>query len=229
MRDASSADAAALHIYISPFRKMTDAELERAAEIIIRHFGAEGHPAVLVFHNKERRNGSGSRHAHLVLGRVSPEGGVIESGFEKIKVETAARIIEFELDEPAMLGRHHKSIVNWLNNHGREDVADWLVGYHGNNPEKPISAASPRKRRKLDRIGIDLSLVRTEIREAWKTGGTNAVKKAGYQISKGTKSGILIVSKDGDEIGSLNRLVGNSYANHQQHVDASSNYSKETA
>lgn len=208
LRDSTKADSAALHIHLSPSRAMSDEELGRAADIVIRHFGGEGHPAALVTHEKERRDGDGHRHAHLVLGRVSPEGRVLEAGFEKIRLETAARIIEHELGEKPTLGRHHTSAVHWLRNNGRSDIADWLTSAHGPNPDKPTSTASPDKRQALARQGVNLADARAEIRDAWTSGGVEAVQEAGYSIEPGRKSGIFIVSRDGTEIGSLDRLTG---------------------
>ncbi|UES49920.1 relaxase/mobilization nuclease domain-containing protein [Roseibium aggregatum] len=208
LRDSTKADSAAFHIHLSPSRAMSDEELGRAADIVIRHFGGEGHPAALVTHEKERRDGDGHRHAHLVLGRVSPEGRVLEAGFEKIRLETAARIIEHELGEEPTLGRHHTSAVRWLRNNGRSDIADWLTSAHGPNPDKPTSTASPDKRQALARQGVNLADARAEIRDAWTSGGAEAVREAGYAIESGRKSGIFIVSRDGTEIGSLDRLTG---------------------
>lgn len=208
LRDSSKADAAALHIFLSPAREMTDDELKRAAEMVIAHLGAQGHPAALIIHEKERRDGNGHRHAHLVLGRVSPTGSVLESGFEKIRLETAARLVEYEMHEPPTLGRHHKSSVRWLRANGREDVASWLEAAHGRDPDRPTSAASPDKRQALSRRGVDLSEVRAEIRAAWAAGGAAAVRKAGYEIEPGRKEGLYIVTRAGAEIGSLDRLTG---------------------
>ena len=219
LRDASKADAAALHIPLSPSRMMTDDELVRAAEIVIDHLGAQGHPAIIVSHEKERREGDGHRHGHLVLGRVSPEGHVLESGFERIKIETAARIIEHELGEPAILGRHHASAVKWLRAHGRADVADWLEAAHGPNPDRPQSAASPEKRQALARQGVDLSEARATIRDAWTSGGAEAVRSAGFEIKPGRKSGVFVVSQDGIEIGSLDRLTGQKRADVREAMD----------
>lgn len=220
LRDASKADAAALHIPLSPSRMMTDDELARAAEIVIDHFSAERHPAVIVSHEKERREGDGHRHGHLVLGRVSPEGRVLESGYERIKIETAARIIEHELGEPATLGRHHASAVRWLRAHGRADVADWLEAAHGRNPDRPQSAASPEKRQSLARQSIDLSEARAAIRDAWRSGGAAAVRSAGYEIEPGRKSGVYIVTRDGAEIGALDRLTGQKRADVRSVMEA---------
>ncbi|WP_186415103.1 relaxase/mobilization nuclease domain-containing protein [Pannonibacter sp. P2PFMT1] len=208
LRDASKADAAALHIHISPAREMSDAELRRAAEIVIAHLGAQGHPAALVVHEKERRDGAGHHHAHLVLGRVSPDGRVLESGFEKIRLETAARLIEYEMHEPATLGRHHKSSVRWLRANGRDEVARWLEAAHGPDPDRPQSAASPEKRQALSRQRIELSEARAEIRAAWSAGGAEALREAGYLINAGQKPGVYIVTRAGAEIGSLDRLTG---------------------
>jgi hypothetical protein len=207
LRDATSADAAALHIHLSPSRSMSDAELIRAADIVISHFEADGFPAALVIHDKERLDGEGDRHGHLVLGRVSPELQVLESGFEKIRLETAARIIEFELGEEPTLGRHHKSAIKWLASNGRKDIADWLEHAHGREPEKPQSAVSPDGRQGLARKGIDLPTARQEIRNAWALDGAQAIRDAGYEIAAGRKVGVFIVSKDGIEIGSLDRLL----------------------
>ncbi len=208
LRDATSADAAALHIHLSPSRSMSDAELISAAEIVIQHFGADGFPAALVIHDKERTEGQGDRHGHLVLGRVSPELQVLESGFEKIRLETAARIIEFELGEEPTLGRHHNSAVKWLATNGRKDIAEWLAHAHGSEPEKPQSAVTPDGRQGLARKGIDLPTARQEIRNAWALDGAQAVRDAGYEIAAGRKAGVFIVAKDGIEIGTLDRLLG---------------------
>lgn len=220
LRDSTSADAAALHIHLSPSRALTDDELARAAEIVRDHLGAADHPAAFVVHDKERRAGGGHSHAHLVLGRVSPSGKVLESGFEKIKLETASRLIEFELGEAPVLGRHHKSAVRWLRNNGREDVADWLEAAYGPDTDKPMSAASPDKRQALARRGIDLSDARAEICGAWKDGGAEAIRSTGYDIKPGRKSGVWIVAREGVEIGSLDRIVGEKRADVRNAIEA---------
>ena len=220
LRDSTSAEAAALHIHLSPSHAMSDEELVRAAEIVRHHLGAFDHPAALVVHDKERNGGEGHSHAHLVLGRVGPSGQVLESGFEMIKLETAARIIEFELGEPATLGRHHQSAVRWLQANGCRDIAAWLEAAHGPDPDKPTSAASANSRQALARKGIDLSAVRTEIRSAWRCGGAQAVRDAGYEIAAGRKAGVWIVSRDGIEIGSLDRLTGTKRADVRSAMEA---------
>jgi len=212
-RDGSRAKDAFLHFSISPSRDMSDDELRQVAGIVARHFGAEDHQAVLIFHEKDRANNKGNRHAHLVLGKVGPEGNVIPAGFEKIRLETAMRIAEFELGEPATLGRHHASSVKWLRDNDREDVAKWLDLAHGPNPEKPQSPVSPAVRQKIERVAkTDLTTVITTVRSAWERSDdakafAAALAESGFDVVPGQKSGVFIVSKDEVELGALDRLL----------------------
>lgn len=212
-RDGSRAKDAFLHLSISPSRDMSDDELRQVAGIVARHFGAEDHQAALVFHEKDRANGKGNRHAHLVLGKVGPEGQVIPAGFEKIRMETAMRIAEFEMGEPATLGRHHASAIKWLRANDRADVADWLDLAHGPNPEKPTSPASPAIRQKIERVtGTDLATVTMSVRDAWSRSDnaqafTAALAESGFEIQKGQKDGVFLVMKEGVQVGALDRLL----------------------
>lgn len=211
-RDGSAADAAFLHIHLSPSRDMSCDELRRVAAIVASHLEAEEHQAALVFHEKPRQGGEGGRHAHLVLGRVGPDGQVLPAGFEKIRLETAMRLVEFELGEAPTLGRHHASGVKWLRANGRPDVAEWLDAAHGVAPEKPGSAASPAKRQALARQGVDLPAARSIIADSWRTSDKPAAFRAalseeGFDIAPGNKTGVWIVTSGETEIGALDRLV----------------------
>lgn len=212
-RDGSNADAAALHLYLSPSRDMSDDELRQAADIVLRHFGAEEHQAAIVYHDKERRGGDGRRHAHLVVGRVGPDGHVIPSGFEIIRMETAMRIVEFEMGEPPVLGEHYASSVRWLRKNGRDDVADRLESAFGGNPDRPRSAASPSKRQSLERQGVDLSDARESVKAAWSAADGAAAFHAamaekGLTVTPGDKAGVFIVRAGDIEVGALDRIIG---------------------
>lgn len=211
-RDGSSADAAFLHIFISPSRDMSRDELRQAGELVLRHFGAEEHQAAFVYHDKPRRGGEGGSHLHLVVGRIGLDGDVLPAGFEIIRMETAMRIAEFEIDEPATLGRHHASGIRWLRANGREDVADWLEAAHGSDPDKPASAASPSKRQALVRKGVELADVAEMVRSAWSAsdGGRSfaaALRAEGLDVVPGEKKGIFIVRHGDVEVGALDRIV----------------------
>lgn len=211
-RDGSSADAAFLHIFISPSRDMSRDELRQAGELVLRHFGAEEHQAALVYHDKPRRGGEGGSHLHLVVGRIGLDGDVLPAGFEIIRMETAMRIAEFEMGEPATLGRHHASGIRWLRANGREDVADWLEAAHGPNPDKPSSAASPSKRQALARRGVELADAADIVRSAWTAsdGGRSfaaALRAEGLDVVPGQKADVFVVRYGDVEIGALDRIV----------------------
>lgn len=211
-RDGSSADAAFLHIHLSPARDMSRDELRQAASIVIDHLGANGHQAALVFHDKPRRGGEGGTHAHIVVGRVGPDGEVLTAGFEKIKVETAMRIAEFELGETPTLGRHHASGARWLRANGRADVADWMDAAHGADPDKPGSSASPAKRQALARQGVELPDARDIVRSAWEASDgpqafQAALRERGMDVAPGQKPGVFVVTSGETEVGALDRII----------------------
>lgn len=211
-RDASRADSAFLHAYLSPSRDMSRDELRQAAEIVLKHFGAEDHQAALVFHDKPRRGGEGNSHVHIVVGRVGPDGDVIASGFEKIRMETAVRLAEFELGEAPTLGRHQASAVRWMRQNGRSDAADWLEGIHGPAPAKPHSMTTPEARQGMERRGVVPGTVRETVLAAWTASDSPrafgaAMAAEGIQIAPGSKPGVFVVSVDGIEVGALDRIV----------------------
>lgn len=212
-KDGSRAESAFLHIVISPSTDLGDDGIMRAAEIVMGHFEAADHQAALIFHDKDRANGKGGKHGHLVLSRIGPDGDIIASGFEKIRLETAMRIAEFKLGEPVNLGRHHASALKWLRKNGRQDVAQWLEQSQGSSPEKPVSAASPEKRQKMMRHGVDLATTTAILRTAWECSDNasafvSALYEQGFQIIPGQKPGVFIVSThSGTEIGALDRLL----------------------
>lgn len=212
-RDGSRAQSAFLHISLSPARDMSDDELRQAAAIVMKHFGACDNQAALIIHGKDRVGGKGNSHAHLVLGRVSPDSEVISSGFEKIRLETAMRIAEYEMNEPAILGRHHESCVKWLRSHGRSDVADFIVAAHGETPLKPTSRASPSARQMIERTtGRDLASITHDVQSAWEKSDngqsfSTALMSTGLTVKSGKKEGVFVVCNGDQELGALDRIL----------------------
>lgn len=211
-RDGSKADAAFLHMYISPSRNMTREEMMRAADITLEHFGASDHQAAIVFHNKPRIAGEGENHIHIVVGRVGPDGTVLPSGFDKIRMETAMRLVEFELGENPTLGRHTASGIRWMRKNGHEKAADWLSGFYGENPEKPKSAITASSRQMLERKNISVSEIRETVLAAWNRSDDTrsfmaAMNDVGLSIDAGKKKDVFIVRHGDTEIGSLDRLL----------------------
>lgn len=211
MRDATKADAAFLHIFLSPSIHMTDNQLRRAAQTVVQHFGADENPYAIVYHDKPRASDEGERHVHLVVGRVSSDLVVLENKFEKIRLETAVRICEYEAGEPPVFGRHYKSSMKWLREH-RPDVGEWLFGHFGDNAEKPQSAASPDKRQSLERKGLSLSGIRKTVSDAWANSPDadsfqSVLQEYGLSVAPGEKEGVFLVVCEGTEVGALDRLL----------------------
>lgn len=211
MRDGTKADAAFLHISISPGRQMTDAELHLAGDIVLRHLGMAENGCARVLHDKPRVAGEGGTHLHLVVARVGPDGLVARAGLDKIKVETACRLVEFELGETPTLGRHHGSALRFFEA-SRPEVARWLVAGLGPQPERPRSAVTPDQRRVLDRKGVDFRGVREVVKEAWaRSDGPQALHAAlaeqGLSVVAGDKPGAWIVRRGDEFVGALDRLA----------------------
>jgi hypothetical protein len=211
MRDGTKADAAFLHVSISPGRQMSDAEMHRAGDIVLRHLGMAENGCARVIHDKPRVAGEGGSHLHLVVARVGPDGAVARAGLDKIKVETACRLAEFELGEAPTLGRHHRSAIRYFEK-ARPEVAAWLTAGLGPQPEPPRSAVTPDQRRVLDRKGVDFRDVREVVREAWaRSDGPQALRAAlseqGLTVLAGDKPGAWIVRRGEEFVGALDRLA----------------------
>jgi len=211
-RDGSRAEAAYLHMYISPSRDMSRDELVKAVDIALKHFGAEDHAVALVFHEKDRANGKGNSHVHAVASRFGPDGHVLPSGFNKIKMETAMRLAEYELGEAPTLGRHTASAIKWMKANGRPEVAAWLEKAHGQNPEKPRSIITPDARQGLERKGVVMATVRQTVTAAWERSDNGksfaaALAESGLKITKGEKDGVFLVHQGDTQIGALDRII----------------------
>lgn len=206
------ADRPFLHIHLSPSTSLDEAALMRAAQVVVDHLGVTDQPWAVEMHGKGRRSGEGEQHAHIVLGRAGASGDLLPSGFEKIKLQTAVRIAEFEVGEPHVRGSHHAASVKHLRKIGRDDVADSLEQQVG-HLRAPRGALTAEKRQKLERIGIDGVERKNAIRAAWERSDDGAafgaaLAEQGLDIRAGDKPGVWIVA-DGDAvIGSVDRLTG---------------------
>lgn len=190
---------------------MTRDELREAAQRAIAALGGEGFPAAIVYHDKPRKGGQGGSHVHVVLGRVSHDGAVLPASFEKLRLETACRIMEHDLGEAPTLGPHHRNAVKHARAAGREDVAAWLVAAHGGEPEPPRGVGS-KARARLDRAGQDLGDVREAVRAAWAASDSrasleSALAERGLALRAGERAGVVLVVAGEVEIGALDRLA----------------------
>ncbi|WP_373279306.1 relaxase/mobilization nuclease domain-containing protein, partial [Aurantimonas coralicida] len=201
-----------LHLHLSPSSSLDRAALMRAAEIVLRELGVTDQSWAVEIHGKDRRTGTGELHAHIVVGRAGASGSLLRSGFEKIRVETAVRIAEFEVGDRHVLGRHHSASVRHLEKTGRHDVVASLRAAHGETPPRP-QGLSAEKRMKADRRGVDIVAQREMVRAAWSRSDDGrsfaaVLAEDGLELRQGEKRGVWIVAIGDVEIGSVDRLVG---------------------
>lgn len=201
-----------LHIHLSPSGTLDRAQLLRAAEVVCRELGVEDQPWGVELHGKPRASGEGGLHAHIVLGRAGASGKVLPSGFEKIRLETAVRVAEFEVGDAHVLGRHFNSSVKHLEATGRQDVVASMRTAHAGPPPPPRGLSS-EKRQALARGGVDAMVQRKAVQAAWSKSDDGksfaaALAEAGLELRRGDKEGVWLVAIGRINLGSVDRLVG---------------------
>src|SRR5690606_21199666 len=74
------------------------------------------------------------------------------------------------------------------------------------------SATSSRRRSAAAREGVDLPKAQAAVRDAWAAADSpaafrSALREQGFDVAPGQKSGVFVVTKNGVEIGALDRIV----------------------
>jgi hypothetical protein len=213
-RDASQSKAGLHHCTINPSHEHSHGKLIEAVHRVRRELDPSGsRPYGIVSHCKPRAEPGGARqHFHLVLSHVDAAGAALDDGWIKIKTERLARELEHDLGEPAVLGRHHVSVLRRLRQ-DRPDVAIWLENSLGANPAKPQSAFSSAARGRARKQNLDLPKAKAAVRVAWSSANSfvefrDNLTKLGFRLIAGEKQNVwVIVDKKGRLIGSANRLL----------------------
>lgn len=214
-RNGSSAAASFHHLSINPSIDYSKEQLLLAADAVRAELDRDDtRPWIVIAHTKARQNSTeGHVHAHLVLGHVDGAGRALKDGRAKIRTEVVARTLEFQNSETPLLSRHHQTVVKFLREREREDVADWLIAAHGPDPEEPKSAYGSKAREAAKRRGINLPHAKSDIDNAWS--GSKEIdsfqaklKALGYRIEPGKKDNVwIVVDSRGNVIGALDRLL----------------------
>lgn len=215
LRNGSSARAAFHHLSINPSIDYSKEQLLAAAHALRFEFDPDDtRPWIVLAHSKARQNSDkGHQHAHLVLGHVDGDGRALKDGRAKIRCEVVARTVEYQNGEAAVVSPHHATVVKFLRERGREEVANWLVTACGENPEKPKSAYGTKALEAAKRRGIDLPEAKGAISAAWVAANEidafrDRLARLGYQIQPGKKENVWIVTDaHGNIIGALDRLL----------------------
>jgi hypothetical protein len=212
MRDGSQATVAFHHITINPAKPLTDDQRDEAVQRVLAAFGAEDHAHVVWEHAEKRRaTGDADQHFHVVLGHVGPDGRALDDAHSYRKLEAVARSLEVDFGHDVVHSRRTAAVMDELRSMGREDVAQWLAD-EGAPDTPPPSATSSRRRAAAAREGIDLPAAQAAVRDAWQASDNPqafvaALREQGIEIAPGRKAGVFVVSKDGTEIGALDRVV----------------------
>ncbi|TPK65522.1 hypothetical protein FJ546_10035 [Mesorhizobium sp. B2-4-19] len=213
LRDGSRATVACHHLSLSPGQPMTDRQRDEAVARVLAAMEVEDHAYVVWEHGgKDRRGRDVDTHYHIVVAHVGPDGRALDDGRSYVRLEAAARSLEFDFGHGVTPSRHADAVASELERIGRPNVAAQVRGEVP--PEPPASAMSSRQRARSARHGIDLADVRDVVRRAWKASDGPAALRAalaehGLDIAPGHKPGVWIVTgPDGVTLGALDRLSG---------------------
>lgn len=213
LRDGSRATVACHHLSLSPDQPMTDEQRDEAITRVLAAMGAEDHAHVVWEHaGKDRRGRDIDTHYHIVVAHVGPDGRALDDGRSYVRLEAAARSLEFDFGHGITTSRRAAAVATQLDRLGRQKVAARVRGEAP--PEPPASAMSSRQRARSTRHGIDLPDVRDVVRQAWAASdGAAALRAAlaehGLAVAPGDKPGVWIVTgPEGVTLGSLDRLSG---------------------
>jgi hypothetical protein len=214
LRDASSCKPSFHHLSVNPALDHRSEVLTRISHRLRLELDPRGaRPWAIVIHGKARvASGPGVLHAHLVVSHVDDLAHALDDSWIKIRTERLARELEWELGEPATLGRHHATVLKHLRQFN-PTVANWLVNELGETPDKPKSAMSSSSRRRAQRKGISLPYLNWLVREAWSRSHNleefRAILAAkNIDIAQGKNAGVWVAKeRNGSTIGSLERIL----------------------
>lgn len=235
LKDGSAARFGLIHATINPGEERTEEQLLAYANRVRLELDPDGErPWIVVAHRKARAVSQAAHHAHLVLGTISVKiGKALNDYRSKIRTELVARLLEYESQfadatpETPTLGRHHQTVVRFLKDRKLPNVAEWLVERFGEEPELPRSAMSSRSRRRAARLNVDLPKSKAKIAVLWSQTADfsvfrEALSSAGYEITPGKKADVwVVVDKNGNTIGALDRLLRLKRRETQQMVEKS--------
>lgn len=212
LRDSSRATVAFHHISLSPSTPLTNEQRDEAVTRVLAAMGAEDHAHVVWEHSEKMRRGRGvDNHYHIVVGHVGPDGQALDDGQSYVRLEAAARSLEFDFGHNQTASRRTEAVARELERIGRPDVAADVRNERP--PEPPQSSMSSRQRARAERKGVSLSEVREAVRDAWVRSDTPmafqaALAEAGYGIVPGDKADVWLVTRDSQTLGALDRFAG---------------------
>ncbi|WP_009866807.1 hypothetical protein [Methylorubrum populi] len=202
-------DRPVYHVHCDPDPAIADNDGARARfwALFEAEFNLASQPYCGAAHVKH-----GRRHEHRVYSLVRPSGAVVDVGYDYLRRERCARVVEYEHGMPVPTpSKHSRAIVRALREQGRDDVAAWMEASGTTTAARPVARLSPQERLIQERTGVDLDGLRAAALAAWREsadgpGFIEALRARGLALRQG-RSGPVVV--DGTGTAHLaTRLVG---------------------
>ena len=187
------------HLHVDPEDAIADNAGARARwwALFEAEFGLASQPYCGVEHYKKER-----RHEHRVYSLVRPSGAVVDVGYDYLRRERCARVVEFEFGMPVPTpSKHARAIVKALREAGRDDVAAWMEASGTTEAARPVARLSPQERLIEERTGVPLDDLRSAALAAWRESETGAgfieaLRARGLDLREG-RSGPVVVDGTG--------------------------------
>lgn len=203
------------HFIIAPQVEMQRDQFRKVVAMLGEEFGFNPSSCLIVQHAKARAvAGVAGQHWHVVLPETDPATGrVLSSRHDHARHEKIARQVELLLGHPIIAGAHDLAVLAALRAEGKIEMADQLAAHLGQG-ERPASAFTTPQHQAAKRAGIDLALVRENIRAAVidMPSGTQLRERLtahGLALAQGDKPGTwIVVGPDDQFLGAAHRLAG---------------------
>lgn len=203
------------HFIVAPQVDMDRRQFHEVVDMLGAEFGFDPALPLIVQHTKARAvSGVAGQHWHVVVPETNPATGrVLSSRFDHARHEKVARRAEFLLGHPIIAGAHDLAVLAALRAEGKADMADQLATHLGQGG-RPVAAFTTTQHQAAKRAGIDLAIVRDNIRAACADAPTGSELRQrltahDLALAHGDKAGTWIVlGPDGQFLGAAHRLAG---------------------
>jgi hypothetical protein len=203
------------HFIVAPQVHMDRRQFHDVVAMLAAEFAFDPGSALIVQHTKARAvAGVANEHWHVVVAETDPATGkVLSSHFDHARHEKIARQAEILFGHPIIPGAHDLAVLAALHAEGKSDIAAKLAGQLGQG-ERSASAFTSAQHQAAKRAGIDLAIVRENIRSACADAPSGPelrqrLNAHGLALAPGEKPGTWIVlGMDGAFLGAAHRLAG---------------------
>jgi hypothetical protein len=197
------------HFTINPRSVTTTAQRDALVSAILEEFGADQHPHVLIEHSGKARAKAGgwATHWHLIVAHTGPNGRSLRLSNSFARLESIARRFEWTHENKQLTqSRHAIAVADRLERAGNGLIAQAVRAEV--STAAPSSRMTSASRGRVARHGADLPLCVAEIERLWRTARPlTEMMQRGYELKRGMKHGVIIVVRDGLELGALHRMV----------------------